>query len=178
MTESEVIWLLAHWPEHTIRYELMIPNTYVVPDCESDLFCIRKSGFCDEFEVKLSRADFLADKKKGVRCELTPEERAEIDWTKINWKNKAERPGNKTKYDALEQGILPINYFWYVTPAEVIDIDDLPDFAGWILVTEDNELRVIKKPKRLHRNKMSFENRYKVAKKIGYRYWLMWRPEV
>ena len=69
MTEQDVILRLAKCIDHQRRYELIVPNVFILPDSEADLFCIRRSGFCDEFEVKISRPDFLNDHKKRVRIE-------------------------------------------------------------------------------------------------------------
>ena len=58
MTEQDVILWLVESNDHQRRYELMVPNVFILPDSEADLFAIRRSGFCDEFEVKISRPDF------------------------------------------------------------------------------------------------------------------------
>ena len=66
MTESDVIDLLSRHRDNN-WYDLMIPNCYTAHDNEADFFAVRKSGFCDEFEIKVSRSDLLNDKKKIVR---------------------------------------------------------------------------------------------------------------
>lgn len=47
-------------------YDVVIPKCYSNHDNECDVLAIRKSGFCDEFEIKTSRSDFLNDCKKKV----------------------------------------------------------------------------------------------------------------
>jgi len=46
------------------RYEMLLPNVYVKNSCEMDLLGVRKSGFIDEIEIKMSKSDFNADFKK------------------------------------------------------------------------------------------------------------------
>jgi hypothetical protein len=167
MVEQDVIMALANHCDHIQRYELMLPNVFIQHDNESDLFGIRRSGLCDEFEVKVSRADFLADKKKTVRTRRATRE----EWLEFGWDDHRNKPGCKSKYDALVDGDMCINYFWYAVPEVIVTVDDVPDFAGLIVVRDDGRIRVKKSPKKLHKNKMSVEDRYKIARKSAYRFW-------
>jgi hypothetical protein len=45
--------------------------------------------------------------------------------------------------------LLP-NYFNFVTPKDLISIDEVPDYAGLIYMNEDGSFDIIKKPKLLH----------------------------
>ena len=167
MTENDVIMQLANHGDHIRRYEIMLPNVYIQHDSEADLFCIRKSGLCDEFEVKTSRSDFLADKNKFVQYRAqTPEE-----WGLFDWNNRASAPNYKQKHQALIDGDLCVNYFWYVVEEGVATIEDIPDLAGFIVVHPDKMMRIEKLPVRLHGDKMSMEDRYKIARKSTYRFW-------
>jgi len=48
------------------RYELLATNIFLDwQSNEMDLLGIRKSGFIDEIEIKLTKADFKADFKKN-----------------------------------------------------------------------------------------------------------------
>jgi len=64
LTESVVQNILGQLDDHIKRYDVMVPRCMTQTDSEADLLGIRKSGFCDEFEIKLSRDDFLKDRKK------------------------------------------------------------------------------------------------------------------
>lgn len=170
MNERDVIMALANNGDHIRRYELMLPNVFIQHDSEADLFCVRKSGLCDEFEVKISRSDFLADKKKFVNYrEPTYQEIG--DYRHIKWADRKQQPWYKSKHDALVDGDMCVNYFWYAVPDGLITADEIPDFAGLITIREDGRLRVKKSPKKLHINKMSVDDRYKIARKSTYRYW-------
>lgn len=168
MSEQEIIKHLARNWDHRQRYEVMIPNCYITADNEADFFGIRKSGFCDEFEIKITRSDFKADAKKRVWYRQGTHE-------DFNWKEKGLDfpPYTKPKHEALVEGLLPPNYFWYVMPRDLCSVEEIPEHAGLIYVNDDrrSNLSVIKAPKRLHKNKLSIEDRYRHARKAQYRYW-------
>jgi hypothetical protein len=90
---------------------------------EADVLSVLKSGYISEFEVKISRSDFLADAKKE------------------KWKFFENK---------IEEGIP--NYFYYACPDNLISKEEIQDFAGLIYV-DSNGLEIIKKPKILHRYK-------------------------
>lgn len=174
MNANQVILRLASYPPHTQRYELMVPNCYVSHDSEADLFAVRKgSGYVDEFEVKLSRGDLLADKNKRVafRRETLDDYR--------NWKNKKDEPKPWTmpKYEALTSGVLPINYFWFVFSEGLAQPGEIPDWAGLIEINQRGRLAVRRSPKILHKNKIPPEERYRHSLKLGYRFWRLRRKE-
>lgn len=166
-TEQDVIMSLAGYGDHIRRYELMLPNVFITHDNESDLFGVRRSGLCDEFEVKISRSDFLADKKKFVRHrELEAKESGAFCW-----EDRANHPSYKQKHDALRNGDMCINYFWYAVLDGVATVDDIPDFAGLIIILDNGRLQIKKAPKKLHSRKVTIEERYKIARKSTYRFW-------
>lgn len=169
MTEADIILRLANYGDHVRRYELMLPNVYTSFDNEADLFCVRKSGLCDEFEIKVSRADFLNDSKKFIRYRDPDAHERRQAWD-TPWKERFKLPNYKQKHQALQDGDMPINYFWFATPEGLVQAEEVPAFAGFIEVLESG-LRVKRDPIRLHRNKMPMEERYKIARKTTYRYW-------
>lgn len=66
-TEQSIIDILARSQNRICTsYEILIPNCYTQHDNEADLFAVRRSGLCDEFEIKVTRADFFNDSKKIV----------------------------------------------------------------------------------------------------------------
>ncbi len=167
MKESDIINKLATYPYRIQRYELMIPNVYIANDSEADFFAIRKSGLSDEFEIKVSRSDFLADKKKMVRFrDLRVDE-----YRGLNFRDQTTHPNKKPKYQALIDGDLPVNYFWYVVTEGVADVSEIPDFAGLIVVPDNGRMVIKRRAVKLRKDKMSYEDRYKIARKSNYRYW-------
>lgn len=100
---------------------------------ECDIIAISKADYIYEFEVKISKADYKKDFIKEKHNNILNE--------KYSKKIKGE-----TRY------VLP-NYFNYVVPANMITIDDLPEYAGLIYFNEDLTFDVIKKPKLIHNMK-------------------------
>lgn len=147
-------------------YDIGVPNCYTSHDNEADLFFIRKSSLCDEIEIKVSRSDLLADKNKRVHFRQA----AEHEWY---WKQNGLEfaPYTKQKYDALRDGDMMANYFWYAIKEGIGGVDDIPSFAGLISVCEKGDIRILKAPDRLHKNKLSDAEKYQIARKCGYRFW-------
>lgn len=162
-------------------YDFLVPKCYTSHDNECDLLAVRKSGFCDEFEIKISRSDLLNDRKKKVAYRKSE---SRHDGNKEDWKHndklrelgyekwkKLVAPWEKLKYEALACGDTPINHFWYVIKHDIADLCDIPDWAGLIKVFDNCSIRVIRAPSRLHKNKVDFEFKFNMVRKLGYRYW-------
>lgn len=96
---------------------------------ELDVISVNKSCYVNEFEVKVSRADFKADAKKGK-------------W----WTYNAALNGS-----AVAMPYAP-NYFTYVCPEGLIKEDDLKTYQGLIYIV-DGQPVVIRKPKLIHKHK-------------------------
>jgi hypothetical protein len=71
--------------------------------CDADFVAVTMAGQVYEYEVKISRSDFLKDASKRRH--------------KI--------------YTGLQEGLRP-NRFWYVAPTGLLATEDIPAFAGWI----------------------------------------------
>lgn len=164
-------------------YDVAIPNCFTNHDNEADLFFIRKSGFCDEVEIKVSRSDLLADAKKVVQyreCEYktsSGDSREDTQWLDDHdhltfmQKKKIIAPWQMLKRQALQKGVMDANYFWYAIKEGIGGVDDIPKYAGLIIIRDDGSAFVTRSPDRLHKNKMSFERMYKIARKASYRFW-------
>ena len=96
---------------------------------EMDIASLSKSDMLLEFEVKVSRSDFLADKNKSSN--------------RLRKFDIYDRPYG-------QEGKCP-NYFYYVCPEKLISIDEIPTFAGLFYYTENKEIVLIKSPKRIHK---------------------------
>lgn len=155
---------IRHFTTYTNRYKFGVPNIY--PDDwkgtmqwkEMDLMCVRKSGFVDEIECKISRSDFKADFKKTIHV--------------VNGTNKwgSRAWGNKLKHSLLEEGYCYPNYFSFLAPEGLLSSEDIPPYAGWFeAYWQQNTVRIRerKQPKRLHKNKIDLS---KVYEKIAFRY--------
>lgn len=161
MNEKELI--KAYRDSEWQRYELVAPNIY--PDWqfkEMDILCIRKSGFVDEIEVKLTKSDFKADFKKTVCIECEPYRKGR-DTHLTRW-------NDENKHECLQKGLNICNYFSFLMTEELAEKCDIPDYAG-LYVCDGRWIRQIKKAKRLHSRKISMELKYKIARKMAYRFW-------
>lgn len=92
-----------------LNHKYFCSNTYCASGGlgwgESDFLSITRAGLITECEIKRSRSDFKADFKKKQKHELL-----------------AKRKNS------------PVQYFYYVCPEGIIDVKDLPPYAGLIHV--------------------------------------------
>jgi hypothetical protein len=96
---------------------------------EMDVASLSRSNMLHEYEVKISRSDFLADKNKMANKNIS----------------KFEMYGNPTGHESR----CP-NYFHYVCPAGMIRKDEVPAFAGLWYYHQDGEIEFIKNGRKIH----------------------------
>lgn len=118
----------------SVRYLTENLNVF---EWESDVLKFTKSGYVYEFEIKISRADFKNDfKNKKKKHTLLEDKNSE----------NSKRP----------------NYFYYVVPKDMIDVEDVPDYAGLLYVFPHSfgtfSFIEVKKEPSLHKNKFDFDN--------------------
>lgn len=102
------------------RHECVCENvSHIIPYREIDVMSI-KSGLVYEYEVKISRGDFIADKKKK--------------------KHKFTGHGDK---NVLIPSFNP-NYFYYVCPEGMISENEIPQYAGLYYIIDGELCRVRK----------------------------------
>jgi len=107
-----------------LKFNIPCENVkYLISDFEFDVASLNKSSFISEFEVKISRSDFKADFKKR----------------KMQY------------YSKLMLQVMP-NYFWYVCPESLIQVSEIPKYAG-LMYYKEGQLFIIKNAVRIHRNK-------------------------
>lgn len=143
MKAEDVIYLFRKRIfEHS---EFTVPNVYFFGDknkTESDIIAVTKSGYLVEYEVKISRPDFLADRKK------------------TKWKFY------KFHYDKAPK------FFYYILPKGTAEVSEVPDFAGLIEFTESLTglaFFTVKKPSQLNKLKATEEQKYSLLKKLYYK---------
>ena len=125
----------------SVRFpKLLIENVYFFDQWESDLLEVTKLNHFIEYELKVSRSDYLADADK------------------------------KMKFWTLENGLYCPNQFYYICPEGVIQKDDLPNFAGLIWIDERNFCRVIQSAPIIHENRVAPELWERLATTIYKKY--------
>lgn len=121
---------------------ILIPNWTPPKWWECDVARIMPSGRWHEYEIKLSKSDFLADRNKLATHGLGRDKHSKIKHLEL--------------YAASEKGP---NNFWYVMPESVADQVEIPQFAGLILVHEYQNricINVKKDAPLLHKAKADF----------------------
>ncbi len=114
---------------------------------ECDVISVSKSDYIYEYEIKISRADFKKDFIKEKHTHIINE-----------------------KYTKVSKGelvyLLP-NYFNYITPRDLVTVDEVPEYAGLIYINEDFTFEVIKKPRLLHKTTANQEFIRKLAHNLS-----------
>lgn len=130
-------------------YDVIIQNFMEYP-YECDMLRFKDSGTVYEYEIKTSKADYLADFKKSFY--------------------------DKSKHEELRAGKLLPNYFLFVLPKGMVPKEDIPAHCGLIEYTYYPPsafgtghifVRLTKSPKRLHNNR--FDDWHKIAKRLAFR---------
>lgn len=141
LTERDCQLAIFKYRERISAWPILLTNIYFFSWWESDVLFVTRSGYFHEFEIKLSRSDFKADKKKS------------------------------RKHDKLERGCGP-SEFYYVCPANMISIDEVPDYAGLAYVTSLGSLVIKKKaPRQRDALKIKPEHWQTLADKSCRRHW-------
>jgi hypothetical protein len=175
LSESTVANIVSNFSDHEKRYDSIIHRCFTQHDNEADLLAIRPSGYCDEFEIKLSRSDLLADKNKVVQYrEKDITTGIDNEWfTSPKESRPTLAPYNKQKLDALADGDMSVNYFWYVLKVGIGTISDIPEYAGLIIIDNYGSIEVIRHPKKLSNKKLSHEQRFNFTKLLSKRFWTL-----
>lgn len=144
----------------------VIPNYTPKNWFEADIWAITKAGYTREYEIKISKKDFLKDREKFLcksksgrkvckRHEISPLYKKEY------------------KYDKILAGDGP-SYFYYVTSEGVIPEDMVPAWAGWIECRKRGKSVVFikrREPKQLHKNKVPLSLDTEVLTTFYWRFW-------
>jgi len=144
---DEIIMYWTMYCQNTC-YEIVIPNFYV-GRYEMDVFRRMKSGYVVEYEIKISKSDFLND------------------FNKCHTEYKGRYPDRQyfdiKKHDLLKLGNYPANRFYFVVPKGLLTIEDIPEYAGLIEYhRESKHFETVKTAPLMHKNKLDdktyFEN--------------------
>lgn len=124
------------------RHRLIAPNVNLYGWGECDLVSVTKTSLLCEYEIKCSRSDFRADFKK------------------------------QPKHSQLELRASPEfmpAYFYYAVPRDLIDVSEVPEYAGLIYVYP--VLQYIKRAPRLHAAKISERHINYIHRGLMVRFW-------
>ncbi len=165
------------------QYMYHFANVYLY-SWESDFFCLSKSGYAYEIEIKVSLADFRADFKKIGKHRLLS---SKMDKVVLYRKNSL--PSNPLFQEAISKNDISLwplyvvppcspikfkdrlsstpNRFAYAVPAGLLDRKLVPDYAG-LIEMDGHRTKWVKNPPLLHRNKQDLTKR--LLEKYFYNY--------
>jgi len=146
------------------RCQLILPNYTPAGWHECDLWAVTRSGYAQEYEVKVTVSDFKADAKKIDR---RYGRYVSGQWVKSD---------SRRKYDRLTAGDpMGPTMFWYVVPEGLLEGQELPRWAGLIEVEAGKYGTVIlcrrQDGPRLHNTKVGDRI---MAHARGICYWRFW----
>lgn len=150
MTEKKIQGFMFVWLQGK-AHELIVPNCGVF-GWEADLVSATQRGYGHEYEIKISKADFKADKKKRA-------------WSSKGKGSKAQALKNPVKYNPGP------SYFWYAVPKGLIKKSEVPSHAGLIYVGKKGKIEIIKKAPKLHSLKISTRQINYINRGLMIRYW-------
>jgi len=132
---------------------------------ESDKLIWTKAGYIYEFEVKISRADYMNDFKHKVEKHLLlnsalPDEKTEVRQADLfgNLFTQKRKRYPQITMEQSKQCMKPVgermpNYFYYAVPDGMLEADEVPPYAGLIYIHEDSGFSIIREAPRLHATK-------------------------
>lgn len=155
------LFQLSFYQQYFSRYKTVAPNIYPSNTYgEMDILCIRKSGYVDEIEIKLTKSDFNADFNKTVKSK----KKTEYGYKYVK----------RNKHRLLRSGKCIPNYFSFLVPEKLANEIEIPKYCGLYTISEDNRncILEIKKAPILHKEKEKVKNlEQQIGMKMMYRYW-------
>lgn len=161
------------------NHEITVPNCGTVFLYESDVVSMTKSRAGHEFEVKVSRADWLAELRKiaSTKSNAKRSRAARLNQAKdianalkTAWARGEVRSGPEFNYT---EDPTP-NYFWVVAKPGIVKPEELPAYAGLMEVETysfGNRLAQVTPAPRLHTLKMTDRQILAMARGVSLRYW-------
>jgi hypothetical protein len=154
MRESVLNKKLEAWEiEERLRFYLtakqhrFVLKNFYIRHWECDVFSVSAHGVTNEYEVKVTLADYKRDQRKNC--------------------------GDENKHALIQEG-KRVNKFWYVIPSTWSV--EVPEYAGVLHYWQDDNdshihIRKIKEAKMLHNGKLSEDIKllYNIALKCYYR---------
>lgn len=123
---------------------ITLPN-YYIGRYEADLFSLTDKDLIIEYEIKISKSDYLADFQKSH-----------------TWNNVT-----TFKHDLIKQGSR-CHRFYFVTPKGLVTKEDVPEYAG--LIWHDGDaFKIVKKAPIIGRFTLGNDFFRSIAKSCSYR---------
>jgi len=136
------------------KHELIAPNIDIFYTGEMDVCSVMQGGCVNEYEIKLTRSDFKKDFLKERKHPIFRNIREGI------------RSGTREFFEGEETYLIQYtspNYYYFVVPQDLIKPEEIPEYAGLIYFRKYKDFRTVKAAKKLHKERISDENRTKIA---------------
>lgn len=144
MTETHIQNQVYEWCADK-RHPVTIDNCGACTIGKADLLSVTKARLVHEFEIKCSVADFHRDFEK--------------------------KDTKHSRLDRADNRLMSLpNYFWFVTPGGLVDLEDIPEYAG-LLIVDEEECTVRKTAPRIHTDNLSDKDRRYIERGLTHRYW-------
>lgn len=161
-TEAEVQYAIATRMLDRFRHATAIPNVTCY-GWESDLLTVTGSGIVHEFEIKTDRGDLLSE----LHAMTGDPKKMRRDDSAVKFKR-----GEVLRGDIAYRPGRP-NHFWIVTTPDVAATEELPAFAGHLVVNyvDSRFVDVFRSAPKLHGDKIDERTRAWVERGLAQRLW-------
>lgn len=147
MTSKEIYKYLNNYYQSRVKY--CVENIYCFHPFykETDFLVIQHNGYTIDIEIKISRQDYLKDRKKIHKHNILKNGYFQVDY----------------KYHGKHEPNTPIytnnrpNKFFFCCPEGLIKESDLEPHQGLMYVLESGEIKKIKEAKFLHKEIVDLE---------------------
>lgn len=139
-------------------HQHFLKNKYIFSrDWESDFFSVTKTGYCYEVEVKISKSDFKADFSKFKhRLFEGVNDKEVIKEAKYRKRRKRTIKMSPEKKIDPKTALMP-NRFFFACPEDLIDVSEVPEYAGLIYVGKSSSW-VVKQAPIIHKRKLDIKD--------------------
>lgn len=166
MDATETIYKAAAY--HFGNYEHHMRNKFIFHESgECDFYCVSKTGYCNEIEVKVSRSDFKADfakPKHNIYKAVHSKQKYYLKRMEDSGHYEHRTMCGAERYvfvkessgiEIIETANIKIpNRFWFFVPDGLVDKSDVPDYAGLAYVGEHfGAVKIIKEAPYMHKTK-------------------------
>lgn len=128
------------------------------------MISVTAKGYMNEFEIKVSKSDFKADKLKKKHADI------EFWMNGVTETNFVGRDGYV--HPRLKRNIVqPANRLWYVVPEFLITAAHVNSLHGLIYVSDTGHVKIIKQAPLLHKTPMPESYKEQIARSYMWRYW-------
>lgn len=135
--------------------QMVVPNIFLYRSGESDLVSVSKAGLVSEYEIKISKADFLRE----FRAKKFKHEKLDGGNKRILAKSKCFYQDNP-------------NYYYFAVPCHMQEYVEqrTPGYAG-IIIIDNGRVFIAKKAPRIHSRKITDQQIGRLERGLMIRYW-------